>query len=96
MNKPLTYIKPDGEWGLEGVDLAALPPRVYGALCKLRDLEHPHIMTRADVLRAGTVEDMARILAPGCCYPDRGTEPCVEHGGGCTKCWLEWLGVREA
>lgn len=36
----LTYCKPNGEWGIEGVDLSTLPPKVYGALCKLRDLEH--------------------------------------------------------
>ena len=36
----LTYYKPNGEWGVEGIDLAALPPKVYGALCKLHDLEH--------------------------------------------------------
>lgn len=36
---PLTYQKPNGEWGIEGVDLTTLPPKVYGALCKLHDLE---------------------------------------------------------
>lgn len=36
----ITYLKPNGEWGIEGVDLSTLPPKVYGALCKLRDLEH--------------------------------------------------------
>lgn len=38
----LTYQDADGSWGLHGVSwdqLAALPPRVYGALVKLRDLE---------------------------------------------------------
>ena len=38
----LTYQDADGSWGLHGVSwdqLAALPPRVYGALAKLRDLE---------------------------------------------------------
>lgn len=41
MNKPLTYHKPSGEWGIEGVDLSTLPPPVYGALAKLMRLEHP-------------------------------------------------------
>lgn len=41
MSKPLTYRKPGGEWGMEGVDLSALPPQVYGALAKLARLEHP-------------------------------------------------------
>ena len=41
MNKNLTWLKPSGEWGIEGVDLAALPPAAYGALAKLMRLEHP-------------------------------------------------------
>lgn len=38
----LTYQDADSSWGLHGVSwdqLAALPPRVYGALVRLRDLE---------------------------------------------------------
>ena len=38
----LTYRHADGSWGLKGVDwktLAALPPQVYGALAKLKDME---------------------------------------------------------
>lgn len=38
----LTYKTEDGSWGLRGVpwtQLAALPPRVYGALAKLKDME---------------------------------------------------------
>ena len=38
----LTYQDADGSWGLHGVSwdqLAAMPPRVYGALVRLRDLE---------------------------------------------------------
>lgn len=38
----MTYQDADGSWGLHGVSwdrLAALPPRVYGALVRLRDLE---------------------------------------------------------
>ena len=38
----LTYQDADGSWGLHGVSwdqLSALPPRVYGALVRLRDLE---------------------------------------------------------
>jgi len=35
----LTWAR-DGEWGMDGVDLAALPPKLYRALYKLRDLEH--------------------------------------------------------
>lgn len=46
MSKPLTYRKPSGEWGIEGVDLSTLPPPVYGALAKLMRLEHPLCGTR--------------------------------------------------
>ena len=38
----LTYKSEDGSWGLRGVpwtQLAALPPRVYGALATLKDME---------------------------------------------------------
>ena len=35
-----TYVKPNGEWGIRGVDLSTLPPKVYSALCKLKDIEH--------------------------------------------------------
>ncbi len=40
----LTFSRANGEWGIEGVDLAALPPKVYGALCKLHDLEYKEDM----------------------------------------------------
>ena len=38
----LTYRHADGSWGLKGLSweqLVALPPRVYGALAKLKDME---------------------------------------------------------
>lgn len=41
MAEKITYCKPDGEWGIEGVDLTTLPPKVYSALCKLKDIEWP-------------------------------------------------------
>ena len=39
----LTYNDPDGGWGLLGLPwkaLAELPAPVYGALCKLKDMEN--------------------------------------------------------
>ena len=39
MGNRITWKTTDGHWGIKGVDLAALPPRVYGALYKLKDLE---------------------------------------------------------
>lgn len=38
----LTYRQKDGSWGLKGLSweqLVALPPRVYGALAKLKQME---------------------------------------------------------
>lgn len=38
----LTYKSADGSWGLKGLSweqLVALPPRVYGALAKLKQME---------------------------------------------------------
>lgn len=39
-NKRLTWQDGRGNWGMRGVDLAAQPPAVYGALHKLKDMEH--------------------------------------------------------
>ena len=39
MSKRIIQTTPSGEWGIPGVDLASLSPRVYGALCKLKDME---------------------------------------------------------
>lgn len=36
----ITWSTPDGSWGIKGVDLATLPPLVYGALMKLLRLEN--------------------------------------------------------
>lgn len=38
MNR-MTWNQPDGSWGIEGVELETLPPKVYGALYKLMDYE---------------------------------------------------------
>lgn len=35
----LTFEKPDGTWGVAGVDLKNVSGNTYGALCKLRDYE---------------------------------------------------------
>ena len=40
----LTFYRPNGEWGIEGVALSTLPSKVYAALCKLHDLEHKEEM----------------------------------------------------
>ena len=35
----LTYMFPDGTWGMRGYDIKQIPQELYGALCKLRDYE---------------------------------------------------------
>ena len=35
----LTWKRPDGSWGLHGVELAALPPLAYAAAYKLMEME---------------------------------------------------------
>lgn len=72
MSKPLTWLKPSGEWGIEGVDLTTLPPKVYGALAKLMRLEHPYCLSRGDHLRTMSDEDLAlwlvnEVLVPAVC-----------------------------
>ena len=59
MSGNLTWKKENGEWGLEGVDLATLPPTVYGALSKLKDIEHPSCPTNGDVFRCKTDKELA-------------------------------------
>lgn len=39
MGNRITWKTADGHWGIDGVDFAALPPRVNGALYKLKKLE---------------------------------------------------------
>lgn len=48
-----TWSKPNGEWGIDGVDLAALPPRVYGALLRLKEIEDAIEPLRAAPRRGG-------------------------------------------
>lgn len=78
MTKPLTYRKPNGDWGIEGVDLSTLQPQVYGTL--------------AETLRAASNEEMAEIFAEGCCHPcDDLDVGCGPADGNCRNCWLDWL-----
>ena len=63
----LTYNKPNGEWGIEGVDLSALPPKVYGAVAKLKDIEsgrYPDVASTELALRT-LADDVAAPPAPG-------------------------------
>lgn len=53
----LTWQSEDGSWGLKGLSweqLVALPPRVYGALAKLKDLEMLIDRANTEDLRGGS------------------------------------------
>lgn len=52
MDERLTWSR-GGCRGIEGVDLASLPPRAYRALCRLKDLEDA-VERGADVSELGT------------------------------------------
>ena len=79
MSKNLTWKNEKGEWGIEGVDLAALPPAVYGALCKLKDIEHPTAPTNGDRIRAMTDEELVQL--PFCPYEAAGKNlKCQDDG----------------
>ena len=92
MSGNLTWKKENGEWGLDGVDLATLPPVVYGALCKLKDIEHPSCPTNGDRVRSMSDEELSKVM--WCPYSD-GAEPCLngndEDPDQCDKCVLHWL-----
>ena len=101
MSAALTWLKPNGEWGMKGVDLAALPPEVCGALCKLMRLEHPISHTNAEYIRALDDKALAAFLiglsinAQFC----RNLQVCDDDLGNareipakrCVDCMLYWL-----
>lgn len=41
------------------MDLTTLPPKVYGALCKLLDMEHPVCPTNDNLIRRMSDEELA-------------------------------------
>lgn len=63
----LTWKKPNGEWGIKGVDLSTLPPILYGVAHKLMHFEElcespdelECLMAQLDDLRS----DIARVTA---------------------------------
>ena len=57
MSKRIIQTTPSGEWGIPGVDLASLPPRVYGALCKLKDMEELLEIINSPTARAWERDD---------------------------------------
>lgn len=92
MIKPLTYHKPSGEWGIEGVDLTSLSPKVYGALAKLHRLEHPLSDTWSEKLRQASDEEMAKLFEDIFSCPPTPDMPCKNNTSfPCRKCWLDWL-----
>jgi len=90
MSGKLTWKKPNGEWGIEGVDLTALPPAAYAAIAKLKDIEHPSCLTNGDRIRTMADEELAGVIM---CPHDGGSSGlCVlESCANCFKCSLDWL-----
>ena len=81
----LTYRHADGSWGLKGVDwktLVALPPQVYGALAKLKDMEHQvDEINAASEERDGSAElALAQLMTMG--------SASSAAGQSCAKSWL--------
>lgn len=62
MSSKITWRKPNGTWGIEGEDLAKVSPRIYGALCKLMELEHPNCPSNGDLIRSMSDEELADFL----------------------------------
>lgn len=59
----LTQKEPSGKWSIRGVDLQAVPPEVYGALCKLLAYEDTGLDPE-DIDRMNeTMEDIAIMAA---------------------------------
>lgn len=95
MSGNLTWKKDNGEWGIEGVDLTALPPAAYGAIAKLKDIEHPmDLPTNGDRVRRMTDEALAGL--PFCPYQHFGDiMPCEGRAEevteeACDKCALRF------
>lgn len=85
----ITYLKPNGEWGVSGVDLSTLPPKVYGALCKLKDLEHPMCGTNLERLATLDLEGAAQfitVIATVAASTERTVS--VADVKDCVKAWL--------
>lgn len=64
MNR-ITWNQPDGSWGIKGVELQTLPPKVYGALYKLMDYEKtglsPKQIEEIDLLYTEKCKEVAKM-----------------------------------
>ena len=58
----ITYRTPSGYWGIDGVDLTTLPPRVYAALHKLCDIEHPVCPTVYERITCATKDELVLLI----------------------------------
>lgn len=58
----ITYRTPSGDWGVDGVDLSALPPRVYAALHKLCKIEHPLCPTVYERIACATKDELVLLI----------------------------------
>ncbi len=64
MNR-ITWNEPDGSWGIKGVKLETLPPKVYGALYKLMNYEKtglsPKQIEEMDLLYTEKCKEVTKI-----------------------------------
>ena len=83
----LTYTDGKGSWGLKALDwqaMAALPPQVYGALAKLKDMENliDEINDPASGKDGSAELAMEHLMAMGSASSPAGLR--------CGESWLEW------
>lgn len=87
--KRLTYYLPNGTWGVDGIDLAKLPAKLYACLAKLKDYEN-----------SGKTPDECQAFANndsfGISPTARETEALswMEHDGYSTARYRGWLLVH--
>ena len=93
MSKRIIQTTPSGEWGIPGVDLATLPPRVYGALCKLKDMESLLEVINSPTVRAWERDDAIEQLI--CMGKTRGLRPSAGWGLPAPPASFCFAGVRQ-
>lgn len=89
----MTWKKPNGEWGVTGVDLSTLPPALYGMAHKLLDFEE--LCESPDALETHMYQisdlkaDLARVTAErDAAVADLHSMHtlCTDMGGCCPEC----------
>ena len=65
----ITWSKPSGDWGVQGVELGALPPKLYAALAKLKSMEDAIERLNDPTIPAWEAEDLMEELKKAAPYP---------------------------